>query len=153
LNVIAHVQPIFLHYDLHIVEDRVGKEKARKTYAFKTMLDKGVHIGIGTDCPVEALDTMPNIYCAVTRKDLKGYPKDGWLPEEKLTVQEAVYNYTMGSAYASFQENVKGSISEGKLADMVVLADDIFEIEPERIKDVKVDMTFLGGKLVYERAR
>lgn len=151
LNVIAHIQPIFLHYDLHMVEDRVGREKAKKTYAFKTMLKKGVHVGIGTDCPVEALDTMPSIYCAVTRKDLNGYPSKGWLPEQKLTVQEAVHSYTMGGAYASFEENIKGSISEGKLADMVVLAEDIFGIEPDKIKYVEVDMTFLGGKLVYQR--
>lgn len=150
LNVIAHIQPIFLHYDLHMVEDRIGKERAKKTYAFKTMLSKGVHVALGTDCPVEALDVMPCIYCAVTRRDLKGYPENGWLPEEKLTVEEAVYNYTMGSAYASFEENLKGSITEGKLADMTVLDEDIFEIEPEKIKDVKVNMTILGGKVVYK---
>jgi predicted amidohydrolase YtcJ len=148
LDVVAHIQPIFLHYDLHMVEQRVGREKAKKTYAFKTMVNKGVHVALGTDCPVEALDTMPNIYCAVTRKDLKGYPEEGWLPQEKLTVEEALYNYTMGGAYASFEENVKGSITVGKFADMVVLSDNIFEMEPEKIKDVKVEKTFLGGKLV-----
>lgn len=151
MKVIAHIQPIFLHYDIHIVEQRVGREKAKKTYAFKTMIDKGVHIGMGTDCPVEPLDVMPCIYCAVTRKDLKGYPEEGWLPEERLSVEEAVYNYTMGSAYASFEEHVKGSITEGKLADLVVLSDDIFEVKPERIKDSKIEKTFLGGKLVYDR--
>lgn len=151
LNVIAHVQPIFLHYDLHMVEDRIGKERTAKTYAFKTMLDSGVHIGIGTDCPVEALDVMPSIYCAVNRKDLNGYPEGGWLPNEKISVEEAVYSYTMGSAYASFEENNKGSITEGKLADMVVLNSDIFEIAPDMIKDVEVDMTFVGGRIVYSR--
>lgn len=151
MDIIAHIQPIFLHYDLHIVEDRVGKHKAEKTYAFKTMLKKGIHIGLGTDCPVEDLDTMNSIYCAVTRMDLEGYPKGGWLPEENLTVKDAVSSYTMGSAYASFEEDIKGSITEGKLADMVVLDSDIFKISPEKIKDVQVDMTFLGGKLVYER--
>lgn len=151
LNVIAHVQPIFLHYDLHMVEDRIGKERANKTYAFKTMIDSGVHVGIGTDCPVEALDVMPSIYCAVNRKDLNGYPEGGWLPEEKLSVEETVYSYTMGGAYASFEENIKGSITEGKLADMVVLNSDIFEIAPDMIKDVAVDMTFVGGRVVYRR--
>jgi predicted amidohydrolase YtcJ len=151
LDVIAHIQPIFIHYDLHIVEDRIGKERMKNSYAFKTMLKKGLHIGIGTDCPVEALDVMPSIYCAVTRKDLKGYPEGGWMPEQKLTVEEAVYNYTMGSAYASFEENLKGSITEGKLADMVVLSEDIFEVEVDKIKDIEVDMTLLGGKIVYKR--
>lgn len=151
LQVIAHIQPIFLHYDLHIVEDRIGREKAAKTYAFKTMINSGVHIGLGTDCPVEALDTMPNIYCAVTRKDLNGYPQGGFNPQERLTVEEAVYNYTMGGAYASFEDNIKGSITVGKLADMVVLSEDIFEIQPEKILEVEVDMTFLGGRLVFNR--
>jgi Predicted metal-dependent hydrolase with the TIM-barrel fold len=151
MNVIAHVQPIFLHYDLHIVEDRIGKERAKKTYAFKTMIDSGVYIGIGTDCPVEALDVMPSIYCAVNRKDLKGYPEGGWLPDEKISVEEAVYSYTMGGAYASFEEGTKGSITEGKLADMVVLCSDIFEIEPDTIKDVDIDMTFVGGRIAYKR--
>lgn len=151
LNVTAYIQPIFLHYDIHIVEDRLGKDRAKNTYAFKTMLDKNIHIALGTDCPVEPLDVMPSIYCAVTRKDLKGYPEKGWLPEEKLTVEEAIYNYTMGSAYASFEENIKGSITEGKLADMAVLSQNIFEVEPESIKDIVVDMTIVGGRVVYEK--
>lgn len=151
LGVIAHIQPIFIHYDLHIVEHRIGKERMKNSYAFKTMLEKGIHIGLGTDCPVETLDVMPSIYCAVTRKDLKGYPEKGWMPEQKLTVGEAVYNYTMGSAYASFEDSIKGSITEGKLGDMVVLSEDIFQIQQDKIKDVKIDMTFLGGKLVYKR--
>ena len=151
LNVVAHVQPIFLHYDLHIVEDRIGKEKAKKTYAFNTMLKKGVHIGIGTDCPVEALDVMPSIYCAVTRKDLKGYPEGGWLPEEKLSIEDTIYNYTLGGAYTSFEENTKGSIKEGNFADMVILDQNIFEIEHDKIKDVEINMTFLGGKIVYKK--
>ncbi len=150
LDVTAYIQPIFLHYDIHIVEDRLGKDRAKSTYAFKTMLDRNIHIALGTDCPVEPLDVMPSIYCAVTRKDLKGYPENGWLPEEKLTVEEAVYNYTIGSAYASFEENIKGSITEGKLADMVVLSENIFEVEPDTIKDIVVDMTILGGKIVYQ---
>lgn len=151
LKAIAYIQPIFLHYDMHIVENRLGVERARKTYAFKSMVDRGVHVALGTDCPVEPLDVMPSIYCAVTRKDLKGFPKRGWLPEESLTVEEALYGYTMGSAYASFEENIKGSITEGKLADMVVLSEDIFTILPDKIKDIAVEMTILGGEIVYER--
>jgi predicted amidohydrolase YtcJ len=152
LDVFAHVQPIFLHYDLHMVEERLGKERASRTYAFKTMLNKGVHVGLGSDCPVEPLDPMPNIYCSITRRDLNGYPEQGWLPQEKLTLEEALYCYTMGSAYASFEENIKGSITEGKLADMVVLSEDIFRLQQlgdyNKIKDIKAEMTFLGGKRV-----
>lgn len=123
----------------------------KNSYVFKTMLKKGIHIGLGTDCPVEALDVMPSIYCAVTRKDLKGYPEKGWMPEESLSVKEAIYNYTMGSAYASFEDNIKGSIEEGKLADMVILSDDIFETDKNRIKNIEIELTLLGGKVVYKK--
>lgn len=148
-NVIAHIQPIFLHYDLHIVEDRIGRDRAGTTYNWKGLLQRGVHIACGSDCPVEAFDVLPGIYAAVTRKDLKGYPEGGWLPEQSLTVMEALHGFTLGAAYASFEENIKGSITPGKLADLVVLSEDIFEIDPDRIKDVEVEMTFLGGKRVF----
>lgn len=148
-NVIAHIQPIFLDYDLHIVEDRVGKDRAKSSYNWKGFLDRGVHIACGSDCPVENLDVLPGIYSAVTRKDLKGYPEKGWLPEQKLSVMEALHGFTLGAAYASFEENIKGSIIPGKLADLTVLSENIFEIAPDRIKDVEVEMTFLGGKRVY----
>lgn len=153
LEVVAHIQPIFLNYDIHMVEDRIGVERAKHTYAFKTMIDRGVHVALGTDCPVEPLDTMPNLYSAVTRQDLKGYPTGGWLPEEKLTVEEAVYCYTMGSAYASFEEDIKGSISYDKFADLVVLSDNIFEIEKENIKDTDIVMTIFNGQIVYRGTR
>ncbi len=150
LNILAYIQPIFLHYDLHIVEDRVGKELAETSYAFKTFVDTGIHTSLGTDCPVEALDTMSNIYCAVNRCDLNGNPIGGWNPQEKLSVYEALFHYTQDSAYASFSENIKGSLSEGKLADFVVLSDDIMEINTLKIKDIKVLQTYVGGKLVYQ---
>jgi len=92
---------------------------------------------------------MWTIYAAVTRATLDGKNPDGWIPEQKLTVAESVEAYTMGSAYAEFQEKDKGSISPGKLADFVVLSDDIFHIPPAQIKNVKVEATYVGGKLVY----
>lgn len=150
LDIMAHIQPIFLDYDLHIVEDRVGKELAITSYNWKTMLDKGIKVACGSDCPVEKLDVLPNIYCAVNRMDLNGYPEKGWLPEQKLSVYQAVYGFTMGASYASFEEELKGSITEGKLADFVVLSENVFEINPASIKDVKVLMTFTGGELVFE---
>ncbi len=150
LKVIAHIQPIFLDYDLHIVEDRIGKERAKTTYSWKSMLDKGVHIACGSDCPVEYFRVLNGIYCAVTRKDLKGYPETGWLKEQRLTVHEAIQGFTLGGAYTSFEENIKGSITPGKLADLVILSDNIYEISNDKIKDVKVEMTFLGGEVVYK---
>lgn len=151
LNVIAHIQPLFVSTDLHFVEERIGKERAKTSYQWKTMIDKGIHVACGSDCPIETLDVLQGIYAATTRKDLNGYPSDGWVPEEKLSVYEAVHGYTLGAAYASFEENRKGSITVGKLADLVVLSDNIFEIEADSIKDVKVEMTFVDGKLVYQK--
>ena len=151
LDVIAHVQPIFIDYDLHMVASRVGEERSKTTYNWKSLLDRGVHVACGSDCPVEPFNVLPTIYTAVTRKDLKGYPENGWLPYQKLTVEEALHCFTAGAAYASFEEEIKGSLAPGKLADMVLLSQDLYEIHPDHIKDVQVEMTFVGGKLVYQR--
>ena len=151
LDLLAFVQPIFLDYDLHIVEDRVGKELARTSYNFKTMLDMGIHMSIGTDSPVEKFDPLPNIYCGVTRKDKKGYPAEGFFPEQRLSIYDSVYCYTHGSAYCSGEERQKGSIEEGFFADFTVLSDNIFGMEdsPEKLLDVSIDMTIVNGKIVY----
>ena len=117
----------------------------------ENVLDKGIHIGAGSDAPVESFNPLLGIYAFVTRQTIDGYPKGGWLPEQKLTVEEAVYAYTMGSAYCSFEENIKGSITPNKLADIVILSDDIFSIDPNRIKDVEIDKTIIDGKIVYEK--
>jgi len=151
LNMIAHIQPIFLDYDWKIVKDRVGEDLESTSYNWKTLVEKGVNIACGSDAPVETFNPLYGIYEAVTRKDLEGNPGEGWLPNQKLTVQETVYGYTMGGAYATFEEKIKGSIEKGKLADLVVLSKDIFEIHTEEIKGVKVLATFLGGKVVYKR--
>jgi hypothetical protein len=151
LDVIADIQPIFVSTDLAVVEERIGKERAKWTYNWKTFIDYGVHVAGGSDCPVEPFNPLYGIYAAVTRKNLDGYPENGWLPEQKLTVEEALYIFTMGSAYASFEENIKGSITPGKLADIAVLSDNIFEIEPDGIKDVNVEKTVVDGEIVYEK--
>lgn len=149
LNAVAYIQPIFLDYDWHIVKDRVGEAREKTSYNWRTMVDKNIKIACGSDAPVETFDVLKGIYEAVTRKDLQGNPKEGWLPEQKLTVKEAVYGYTMGGAYASFEEDIKGSLEKGKLADMVILSEDIFNIEEDKIKNVKVETTILGGKVVF----
>lgn len=148
LNILAYIQPIFLDYDWKIVKNRVGEERERTSYNWKTMIHKGINISCGSDAPVEDFNVMKGIYEAVTRKDLEGNPKEGWLPGQALTVDEALYGYTMGGAYASFEENIKGSIEEGKLADLVILTEDIFEINPDKIKDVKVAGLIFDGKLM-----
>jgi predicted amidohydrolase YtcJ len=150
LHVIASMQPYHAIDDGRFVERYLGHDRASRTYAFRTFLDHHVRVAFGTDWPVAPLDPMQTIYAAVTRATLDGKNPNGWFPEQKLTVTETVEAYTMGSAYAEFQENEKGSITPGKLADMVLVSDDIFSIDPARIRDTKVLKTFVGGKLVYD---
>ncbi|HEU4413574.1 MAG TPA: amidohydrolase [Candidatus Angelobacter sp.] len=149
LGVIASVQPYHAIDDGRWAEGRIGPDRIKRTYAFRTFLDNGVRLAFGTDWPVAPLNPMGGVYAAVTRATLDGKNPSGWIPEQKLTVSEAVEAYTMGSAYAEFQEKEKGSITPGKLADFVVLSDDIFKIPPAAIKNVKVEATFLGGKLIF----
>jgi len=150
LHVIASMQPYHAIDDGRFVERYLGHDRASRTYAFRTFLDHHVRLAFGTDWPVAPLDPMQSVYAAVTRATLDGKNPNGWFPEQKLTVAETVEAYTMGSAYAEFQETEKGSITPGKLADMILLSDDIFSIEPVRIRDTKVLKTFVGGKLVYD---
>jgi len=150
LKVIASVQPDHAIEDGRWAEGRIGHDRASRTYAFRTFLDRGVQLALGTDWDVAPLNPMLTIYAAVTRATLDGKNPNGWFPEQKLTVSEAVEAYTTGSAYAEFQDDVKGSITAGKLADLVILSDDIFSIDPTRIRDVKALKTIVGGKLVYE---
>jgi hypothetical protein len=152
LEVIAHVQPVFLDYDLHIVEDRIGKERAKYTYNFKRMLEQDVVVAGGSDYPYcEFYQTFYNLHAAINRQDLSGYPEKGWLPEEKLSVDEAVSIFTKGPAYASYEEDIKGTIEEGKLADCFLISDDIYTIDKSIIKDLSVELTLLGGKVAYKK--
>jgi predicted amidohydrolase YtcJ len=150
LHVIASVQPYHAIDDGRFAESHIGHDRASRTYAFRTFLDHGVRLAFGTDWEVAPLDPVLGLYAAVTRATLDGKNPNGWFPEQKLTVAEAVEAYTMGSAYAEFQEKEKGSITPGKLADMVLLSDDIFTIAPENIRDVKVLKTIVGGKTVWD---
>jgi hypothetical protein len=149
LDVIASMQPYHAIDDGRWAEKRIGEERVRLTYAFRTFLNHKVRLAFGTDWSVAPLNPMQTIYAAVTRATLDGKNPDGWVPEQKLKVDEAVQAYTMGSAYAEFQEKEKGSITPGKLADMVLLSDDIFTIKPEAVKDVTVELTMVGGRVVY----
>ena len=150
LHVIASMQPYHAIDDGRWAEARIGHDRASRTYAFRTFLDHGVRLAFGTDWDVAPLNPMLGVYAAVTRATLDGKNPNGWFPQQKLTVPEAVEAYTMGSAYAEFQEKEKGSITPGKLADMVLLSDDIFSVDPVKIRDVTVLKTFVGGKLVWD---
>lgn len=151
LGILALYQPIFLNCDIHVVEERCGKELSSTSYAFRTMEELGGQVSYGTDCPVESCNPFPNIYSAVTRKDLKGWPEEGFYPKERVDVYTAVDAYTKGSAYAEFMEDKKGRIKEGYYADLVILDQDIFTVPSDEIRDILPVLTMVGGKIVYQR--
>jgi predicted amidohydrolase YtcJ len=148
LHVIASMQPYHCIDDGRWAEKRIGPERAKMTYAFRSLLDSGASLAFGSDWPVAPMTPLMGIYAAATRRTLDGKRPDGWVPEQKIKVAEAVRAYTMGSAYASFEEKIKGSIEPGKLADLAVLSDDIFAIDPVKIADTKVYLTVFDGKIV-----
>jgi predicted amidohydrolase YtcJ len=141
LGLVASVQPHFVVSDFWVVE-RVGVERARWVYPFKTLMKSGVVVASGSDCPVEPINPLLGLWAAVARKSFV---------EESLTVEEALRTYTVNAAYASFSEDWFGRIEAGKFADFVVLSDDLLKISPEKIRDVRVEMTVVGGKIVYRR--
>ncbi len=150
-NIMAYIQPIFLDYDMGIVEKRVGKAKAQTTYAFKTMMNKGINMCGGSDAPVVHFNIFDNLYSAITRKNLKGKPENGWMQEECLTVNDALELFTKNGAYASFEEDIKGTLEIGKLGDLAIIDRDIYTIPPDEIRKLKVEFTVVDGKIVYER--
>lgn len=152
LNVIASVQPYQAIDDGRWAEARIGHDRASRTYAFKNFLQHGVRLAFGTDWPVASFDPLQGLYAATTRATLDGKHPDGWFPEQRISVAEAIDAYTLGSAYAEFQERDKGSIAVGKLADMVLLSDDVLNIAPAAIRNVKVLKTWVGGRPVFDVA-
>lgn len=145
LNIVANIQPSFVMTDYSIVEKAVGKNRADKSYAWKDMLSLNIPIAFSSDAPVEIFNPIEGIYAAVTRKDLLGNPKEGFNNSQNLTVVEALKAYTLGSAFMSYEENIKGSISKGKLADFVILSDDILHAKEDNIKNITVLETYVGG--------
>jgi predicted amidohydrolase YtcJ len=150
LHVIASVQPYQAIDDGRWAEARIGHDRASRTYAFRTFIDHGVRLAFGTDWPIAPLDPLLTLYAATTRATLDGKHSQGWFPEQKVSIQEAVAAYTMGAAYAEFQEHEKGSIEPGKLADLVLLSQDVLTIAPAAIRDTHVLTTWVGGVAVYE---
>jgi predicted amidohydrolase YtcJ len=149
-KVIASVQPYHCIDDGVWAEKRIGAERIKYTYPFRSFIDSNVLLCFGSDWTVAPVNPLLGIYAAVTRRTLDDKNPGGWIPEQKITVEEAVKCYTINNAYASFEEKVKGSIEEGKLADMVVLDEDIFNIDPVKIRDVKVAMTIFDGNVIYK---
>jgi len=151
LRVIASMQPYHAIDDGRWAEGRIGLERSRTTYAFRSLADAGAVLAFGSDWPVAPMEPIQGIYGAATRRTLDGRHPGGWIPEQKITVAEALRAYTWGSAYASFEEEIKGTLEPGKLADLVALSADILTIDPAAINGVKVAMTVFDGKIVYRR--
>src|SRR5947209_2912893 len=152
-HIVASMQPYHCIDDGRWAEKRIGHERAKTTYAFRSLLDTGAVLAFGSDWTVAPLDPVLGIYAATTRRTLDDKNPGGWVPEQKITVEEAVRAYTVGSAYAEFAENSKGTITPGKLADLVILSEDIFKIDPVEIEKVRVRTTIMDGRVVYEAAK
>jgi len=150
-HVIASMQPYHCADDGRWAEKRIGPERAKGTYAFRTLIDSGVVLAFGSDWSVAPLDPIQGIAAAVTRRTLDSRHPGGWVPEQKITVEEAVRAYTFGSAYAEFQDKIKGTISVGKLADLVVLSHNLFTISPLEIEKASVVLTLMDGRIVHDR--
>lgn len=151
LRVVADVQPKFVTTDMRWTEQRVGRVRMASSYAWRTFLESGVVMAGGSDCPVEPVEPLWGIYAAVTRQDMDGNPDGGWMPEQRLTVDQAVRLFTLGGAFAAFEEGVRGTLEPGKYADLVVLSADPYRVEPGRIKDLTVEVTIVGGRVAYQR--
>jgi predicted amidohydrolase YtcJ len=148
-RVIASMQPYHAADDGRWAEKRIGRKRLRGTYAFRSLLDAGAILAFGSDWTVAPLDPMQGIAAAVTRQTLDGKNPRGWVPEQKITVEEAVRAYTVGSAYAEFAEKEKGTLTPDKLADLVILSQNIFEIPPEQISNTKILWTIMNGRVVH----
>jgi predicted amidohydrolase YtcJ len=150
-GVIPSMQPYHAADDGRWAVRRIGPERIKRSYMFRDLLDAGAVLAFGSDWTVALIDPLLGIHSAVTRRTLDGANPDGWLPEQKITVAEAVAGYTTGAAYACFMEDFVGTIEPGKYADLVVLSDDIFSIDPVEIENVRVDLTMVEGEVVFRR--
>jgi predicted amidohydrolase YtcJ len=151
LNIIPSMQPSHAIGDLHFAIERLGLERIDNAYAWRNLIDQGLIIAGGTDAPVEIGDPRIEFYAAVTRKDVDGYHSDGWNLDQRLTRFEALKMFTIWPAIASFQEDVKGTIEVGKLADFSIFDQDLMSIPEEKILESKNILTVVGGKIVFQK--
>ena len=150
-GIIPSMQPYHAIDDGRWAESVIGPERARHTYAFGSLLNAGARLAFGSDWSVAPADPIAGIYAATTRQTLDGAHPNGWVPEEKISVEQALIAYTRNGAYASFEEDSKGSLTAGKLADVVILDRDVTAMPIEQIGEARVVRTIIGGKTVYKR--
>jgi hypothetical protein len=152
-GIIASMQPTHATSDMYWAEDRVGPERIKGAYAWRTVLNAGGRLALGSDFPVEAVNPFFGIYAAVTRQDQKGWPAGGWYPDQKLTLAEAIRGFTLDAAYAAFEEKSRGTIEPGKLADFTVVEGNLYSMPPSELFKAKVRYTVVGGHIVYSARR
>jgi len=149
VGVIPAMQPTHCTSDMYWAERRLGQERIKSSYAWRSLIDSGSIIPSGSDFPVESNNPLWGFYAAITRQDHDGWPEGGWHAEQRMTREEALKSFTLWAAFAGFEEDIKGTIEPGKLADIVVLTGDIMKIEPREILQTKVELTILGGEIVH----
>ncbi len=150
-GIIASMQPTHATSDMYWAEKRLGSERIKGAYAWRTILNAGGRLALGSDFPVEAVNPFFGIYAAVTRQDQKGWPDGGWYPSEKLTLAEAIRGFTSDAAYAAFEEKSRGTIEPGKLADLTIVDGDLYAMPQSQLFKAKVKYTVVGGEVVYAR--
>lgn len=150
-KIVASMQPFHIIDDGRWAWKRLDEKRIKGTYAFRTLLDSGAVLAFGSDSPVAPLNPLFGVYAAVTRRTLDDKNANGWIPEQKISVDETVRAFTFGSAYGEFQDEIKGTLETGKVADFVILSDDIFTIDPVKIRNVKVLTTVVNGKVAFEK--
>lgn len=156
LGIVAEVQPFHLSDDMRWMEERIGRERCKGAYAFRSIKASGAVLSFGTDWPGTSaaeypINPMLGLYAAVTRQTLTGQPAGGWFPEERISIEDAIKAYTYNTAYANFEEKIKGSIEVGKLADIAVLSKNLLKIRPRETLQTEVIYTIVGGKIVYRK--
>ncbi len=142
LGLVVSTQPMFIHSEKHWLHKRLGADRAKWTYPFRALLDGGVKVAGASDAPIESINVLHAIQCCVTR--------EGFEPQQGITVEEAIRMFTLDAAYAQFEESVKGSIAAGKRADMVILSENPVSVPPEKIRDIRIERTIIGGKVLYQ---
>jgi predicted amidohydrolase YtcJ len=150
LGVIASMQPVHCTSDMPWAKKRVGPERIKGAYAWRSIIKTGAHLPLSSDFPGETLNPFYGMCAAITRQDPSGSPAGGWYPDQRLTLDEALRGYTLEAAYAEFEETAKGSIEEGKLADLIVISGDITRLAPKDLLSIRVLTTIVNGKVVYQ---
>jgi predicted amidohydrolase YtcJ len=152
LEVVASCQPVHLHTDMVVAEKKWGLERCRYSYAWKTMLHRGIKVQFGSDAPVEHINPLLSFHAAIARQSPAGEPQGGWFPAERLTLEETIHAFTAVPAWASRKESILGSLTPGKKADVAIFARDLFQVAPKDLPSIPVEMTLVNGEVAYRAA-